>query len=111
MWLPVGKMFERERVYHCRLGAGLDMLGFYYIQCRVLALGIFTTTEDSRKGDVAEDVECHGNLMFLEDEYLNSSGYKLRDYCYRTVRQRIRKLLGMKVFSKSTVLQLRRQFF
>jgi len=94
MWLPMGEMYERERVYHCRLGAALDMIGFYYVQCRVLALDVFTTTDDSRKGGAAVDVECHGNLMFLENEYLNSSGYRLKDYCCRTIRQRIRKLLG-----------------
>ncbi len=33
MWLPMGEMYERERVYHCRLGAALDMIGFYYVQC------------------------------------------------------------------------------
>jgi hypothetical protein len=33
--------------------------------------------------------------MFREDAYLDkSSGYRLRDYFYRTIRQRIRKLLG-----------------
>jgi len=94
MWLPVGEKFEREQVYHCRLGAALDMIGFYYVQCRVLDLGVFTTTDDSRKGGAVLDVECHSKLMFLEEEYLDSSGYKLRDYCLRTIRQRIRKLLG-----------------
>ncbi len=69
------------------------MIGYYYIQCRVLALNNFTTTDDPRKGGAAVDVECHGDRMFVEEEYLESSGYKLRDYCLRTVRQRIRKLL------------------
>jgi hypothetical protein len=32
--------------------------------------------------------------MFRDETYLDASGYKLKDYCLRTVRQRIRKLLG-----------------
>ncbi len=62
------------------------------IQCRVLALNYFTTTTDPRKGGVAVDVENNSYRMFIEEEYLEPSGYKLRDYCFRTVRQRIRKL-------------------
>ena len=31
MWLPQGEMFDKQRVYHCRLNAGLDMIGYYYI--------------------------------------------------------------------------------
>jgi len=93
IWLPRGKEFERERVYCCRLGAALDVIGFHYIQCRVLPLGIFTTTEDRQRGTEAVDVQHHDDMLFREDAYLNTSGYKLRDYFYRTVRQRIRKLL------------------
>ena len=93
MWLPIGEKFERQRVYHCRLNAGLDIIGYYYIQCRVLALGNFTTTDDKRKGGAKVDVECHGDRLFVEEEYLVANGYKLKDYCLRTVRQRIRKLL------------------
>ena len=92
MWLPQGEKFERQRVYHCRLNAGLDMIGYYYIQCRVLALNNFTTTDDPRKGGAAADVEYNSDRMFVASEYLEPSGYKLRDYCLRTVRQRIRKL-------------------
>ncbi len=94
VWLPMGKEFERERVYCCRLGAALDVIGFHYVQCRVLALGVFTTTDDPQKGGAVVDVQCHGDVVFREDAYLDTSGYKLKDYCYRTVRQRIRKLLG-----------------
>jgi hypothetical protein len=94
VWLPKGKEFERERVYCCRLGAALDVIGFHYVQCRVLNLGVFTTTDDVQKGGEVVDVQCHGDLLFREEAYLDTSGYKLKDYCYRTVRQRIRKLLG-----------------
>jgi len=94
VWLPRGKEFERERVYCCRLGAALDVIGFHYIQCRVLNLGVFTTTDDRQKGSEVVDVQCHGDMMFREETYLDISGYKLKDYCLRTVRQRIRKLLG-----------------
>jgi hypothetical protein len=94
VWLPRGKEFERERVYCCRLGAALDVIGFHYVQCRVLNLGVFTTTDDRQKGGEVVDVQCHGDMMFREETYLDASGYKLKDYCLRTVRQRIRKLLG-----------------
>jgi len=94
VWLPRGKEFERERVYCCRLGAALDVIGFHYIQCRVLPLGIFTTTDDRQRGSEAVDVQHHDDMLFREDAYLGTSGYKLRDYFYRTVRQRVRKLLG-----------------
>ena len=94
LWLPVGKEYERERVYCCRLGAALDVIGFHYIQCRVLALGVFTTTDDPQKGGEVVDVQFQGDVRFREDSYLDKSGYRLRDYVYRTVRQRIRKLLG-----------------
>ena len=94
VWLPVGKEFERERVYCCRLGAALDVIGFHYVQCRVLSLGVFTTTDDPQKGGEVVDVQYQGDIRFREDAYLDKSGYRLRDYCYRTVRQRIRKLLG-----------------
>jgi len=40
------------------------------------------------------DVQCHGNMLVREETYLDTSGYKLKDYCLRTVRQRIRKSLG-----------------
>jgi len=93
MWLPRGKEYERDRVYCCRLGAALDVIGFHYIQCRVLPLGIFTTTDDQQRGKEAVDVQHHDDMLFREDAYLNTSGYKLRDYFYRTVRQRVRKLL------------------
>ncbi len=54
---------------------------------------MFTTTDDPQKGGEAVDVQHQGNVMFREDAYLDkSSGYRLRDYFYRTIRQRIRNL-------------------
>ncbi len=93
MWLPRGDKFEEQRVYHCRLNACLDMVGYYYAQCRVLSLGNFTTSEHRQRG-VTVDVDDHGNRMFVAEEYLEESGYKLTDYCLRTVRQRLRKLFA-----------------
>jgi len=55
---------------------------------------VFTTTDDRQKGGEVVDVQCHGDMLFREETYLDASGYKLKDYCLRTVRQRIRKLLG-----------------
>ena len=57
MWLPRGKEFERTRVYLCRLNAALDMVGYYYVQCRVLSLGNFTTTDETIRMGVAVDVD------------------------------------------------------
>ena len=40
MWLPMGVEYEKERVYLTNLNACLDVIGFYYQECRVLDLGI-----------------------------------------------------------------------
>ncbi len=68
MWLPRGPDFERTRVYHCRLNAALDMVGYYYTQCRVLSLGNFTTTSEPSRDGVPIDVDNHGNRTFVTDE-------------------------------------------
>ena len=94
MWLPCRQNYERTRVYLCSQNAALDMLGYHYAQCRVLALGNFTTTNEVERNGVAIDVDHHGDRMFIAEEYLEKDGYKLVDYCLRTIRQRIRKLFA-----------------
>jgi len=92
LWLPRGQNYDRNRVFISRMSAAMDMVGYYYTQCRVLALGNFTTTtEANRIGDVI-DVENHSDRKFVAEEYLDKEGYRLKDYCLRTIRQRIRKL-------------------
>ena len=92
LWLPCGQNYDRNRVYICRMSAAMDMVGYYYTQCRVLALGNFTTTtEANRMGEVI-DVENHSDRKFVAEEYLDKEGYRLKDYCLQTIRQRIRKL-------------------
>jgi hypothetical protein len=95
MWLPRGQDFKRTRVYLCRLNAALDMVGYYYVQCRVLTLGNFTTTDKPGQMGLAVDVQYHNDRVFVTEEYLEKNGYKLGDYCLRTIRQRIRKLFAM----------------
>ena len=68
MWLPRGQNCERTRVYLCSLNAALDMIGYHYTQCRVLALGNFTTTNEVRRNGVVIDVDHHGDRMFIADE-------------------------------------------
>jgi hypothetical protein len=92
LWLPRGENFDVERVYICRMGAALDMIGYFYSQCRVLALGNFTTTTDAKRIGEVVDVENHGNRKFVAAEYLDKDGFRLKDYSLRTIRQRIRKL-------------------
>jgi len=80
LWLPLGENYDMERVYICRMSAAMDMVGYYYTQCRVLALGNFTTTtEANRMGEVV-DVENHGDRKFVTVEYLDKEGYRLKDY-------------------------------
>jgi hypothetical protein len=55
-------------------------------------LGNFTTTTEANRMGVAIDVENHSDRKFVAEEYLNKEGYRLKDYCLRTIRQRIRKL-------------------
>jgi len=57
MWLPRGEEWDVERVYICRLSAALDMIGYFYSNCRVLSLGNFTTNTDGRKPGKVVDVE------------------------------------------------------
>jgi len=95
MWLPRGQDFKRTRVYLCRLNAALDMVGYYYVQCRVLTLGNFTTTDKPGQMGLAVDVQYHNDRVFVAEEYLEKNRYKLGDYCLRTIRQRIRKLFAM----------------
>jgi len=44
---------------------------------------------------VRVDVENHSEREFIAVEYLKNEGYKLTDYCLRTIRQRIRKVFLM----------------
>jgi hypothetical protein len=92
LWLPRGEEWDVERVYICRLSTALDMIGYFYANCRVLALGNFTTTTDERSPGEVVDVENHGDRKFVAREYLDRTGYRLKDYNLRTVRQRVRKL-------------------
>jgi len=94
MWLPMGVEFEKERVYLTNLNACLDVLGFYYQECRVLDLGIYTTSTDEKKFDYPVGITGRENLRFKHTEYFETWGFKLTDYCLRTMRQRIKKLLG-----------------
>jgi len=43
---------------------------------------------------VIVDVENHGERKFIAEQYLETEGYRLRDYGLRTIRQRIRKLFN-----------------
>jgi len=95
LWLPLGQSFKMTRVYLCRLNAALEMVGYYYVQCRVLSLGNFTTTNELSRNGLMVDVESHGDRIFVAEEYIDKDGYKLVDYCLRTIRQRIRKLFLM----------------
>ena len=94
MWLPIGGGFVKERVYLSNLNACIDMIGYHYAQCRVLNLGNFTTSTDRRKYKQQVDISGYENLMFADVEYFEKWGFKLTDYCLRTIRQRIKKLLG-----------------
>ena len=94
MWLPMGGIYVKERVYLSNLNACIDVIGFHYAQCRVLNLGVFTTSTDKRKYKIPVDISGSENLMFADVEYFDKWGFKLIDYCYRTIRQRIKKLLG-----------------
>jgi len=92
LWLPRGQDYDKTRVYICRMNAAMDMVGYYYAQCRVLSLGNFTTTTEANRMGVAINVENHSDRKFVAEEYLDKEGYRLKDYCLRTIRQRIRKL-------------------
>jgi hypothetical protein len=92
VWLPRGQTFDKARAYICRMGAGVDMIAYYYVHSRVLPLGNFTTTDSDKRTGVTVDVENHGERKFIADHYLEPEGYGLRDYCLRTIRQRIRKV-------------------
>jgi len=93
MWMPMGVEFEKERVYLANLNACLDVMGFYYQECRVLDLGIYTTTTDE-KYEYPVGIKERDNQRFKHTEYFETWGFKLTDYCLRTMRQRIKKLLG-----------------
>jgi hypothetical protein len=68
------------------------MVGYYYTQCQVLALGNFTTTTETNRMEEVIDVENHSDRKFVAEEYLDKEGYRLKDYCLQIIRQRIRKL-------------------
>jgi len=94
MWFPIGEGFSKERIYLSNLNACLDVIGFHYSQCRVLNLGTFTTSTDRRKYKTPVDISGSENLLFADGEYFERWGFKLTDYCLRTIRQRIKRLLG-----------------
>jgi len=94
MWLPIGKDFVKERVYLANLGACLDVISYHYAQCRVINLGVFTTSTDRKRFNIPVDISGFDNLMFADVEYFERYGFKPTDYCLRTMRQRIKKLLG-----------------
>jgi len=95
LWLPRGQNYDMNRVYICRMSAAMDMVGYYYTQCRVLALGNFTTTTEANQMGEVIDVENHSDRKFVAEEYLGKEGYRLKDYCLRTIKQRIRKAKGL----------------
>jgi len=95
LWLPRGQNFDRIRAYICRMSAAIDMIGYFYAQSRVLALGNFTTTDNANRMGETVDVENHSERKFVAEEYLDKEGYRLKDYCLRTIRQRIRKMFLM----------------
>jgi hypothetical protein len=90
----MGVEFEKERVYLTNLNACLDVIGYYYQECRVLELGIYTTSTDEKKYEYPVGIKGRENLRFKHMEYFETWGFKLTDYCLRTMRQRIKKLLG-----------------
>jgi hypothetical protein len=94
IWLPRGQSFNETRAYICRMGAAVDMIAYYYVHSRVLPLGNFTTTDSDKRKGVIVDVENHGERKFIAEQYLETEGYRLRDYGLRTIRQRIRKLFN-----------------
>ena len=48
MWMPMGEEYVKERVYLSNLNACLDVIGYHYMNCRVLNLGILTTSTDRK---------------------------------------------------------------
>jgi len=64
MWLPMGVEFEKERVYLTNLNACMDVLSFYYQECRVLDLGIYTTSTDEKKFEYLVGITGRENLRF-----------------------------------------------
>jgi len=92
LWLPQGNKYDKDRAYICRMGAAVDMIGYHYVHSRVLPLGNFTTTDEKDRKGVPVDVENHTERKFIADQYLEEEGYMLRDYCMRTIRQKIRKV-------------------
>jgi hypothetical protein len=92
LWLPQGSKYDKDRAYICRMGAAVDMIGYHYIHSRVLPLGNFTTTDEKDRKGVSVDVENHTERKFVAEQYLSDEGYVLKDYCMRTIRQKIRKV-------------------
>jgi hypothetical protein len=93
MWMPMGPEYVRERVYLSNLNACLDVISYYYMNCRILNLGHLTTSTDVH---LTKPVGISGseNLMFLDCDYFTKWGFRLTDYCLRNMRQRIKVRLG-----------------
>ena len=53
-----------------------------------------STSTDRKKHKILVDISRSENLLFADIEYFKKWGFKLTDYCFRTVRQWIKKLLG-----------------
>jgi len=94
MWLPIGEEYVKERVYLANLSACLDVISYHYAQCRVINLGIYTTSTDRKRFNIPVGISGLDNLLFADNEYFERHGFQPTDYCLRTMRQRIKKLLG-----------------
>ena len=93
MWMPMGTEYVKERVYLSNLNACLDVIGYHYIECRVMNLGHLTTSTDV-KYSIPVGISGSENLMFVDKDYFTKWGFRLTDYSLRSMRQRIKIRLG-----------------
>jgi hypothetical protein len=63
------------------------------MECRVMNLGNLTTSTDV-KYSIPVGISGSENLMFADNEYFTKWGFRLTDYCLRSMRQRIKIRLG-----------------
>jgi len=89
----MGEDFVRESVYLSNLNACLDVIGYYYMNCRVMNLGHLTTSTDV-KLRIPVGISGSENLMFIDGDYFTKWGFRLMDYSLRNMRQRIKVRLG-----------------